>query len=585
MKKNYLFIFVFLFSNLLLSAQNEFYISGDNNSATTEVFVSGSDGVNPTLFVQGEIVNNQGIFINNDGVIELTGDFSNTANGSDGYYESTGVERFSGNSNSTVSGDLQGTTGNRNQFYSLKINKDVASNFVSLSDNVHVNPNGTLDFEGNGVLRTDISSYGKNGDSYNNYLLLRNSNSNAILNASITPGTSNNYIEGKLRWITNGTNEYAFPVGGSEDGVEPFGLSLTDASNLTIEGHILPQSAINSLTEGGRVYLDVGETPDPNSSVADGCIGGADGVLDKIELIEHSGIGWNASAIDGAFSSYDIVFAAAPSNDITPFNPVINSCEDIELLYVSKNGVPSGEENVISGTQVWPGLSGNQVAPQTESTIAVISGFHLSNMTSFSSFGLHTTSASNVLLPVELIFLTAYGVDNEYIQVDWTTATEINNDGFEIQRSENGVDFNTIGWVEGMGNGTNINNYSLEDFEVNKDIVYYYRLKQIDFDGAFEFSNIVSASLKSDGLFDVRVYPNPNRRGENLNIDIYSDASLEASLNIYDMLGKVVYFDKLLLEKGKNTYQLKNSGVASGQYFVAIQTQENYQTKNIIVTD
>lgn len=269
--------------------------------------------------MQGEIVNNQGVFVNNDGAIELTGDFSNTANGSDAYYESNGVERFSGNSNSTVSGDLQGTTGNRNQFYNLKINKDAASNFVSLSNNVHINHNGTLDFEGNGVLRTDISSYGKNGESYNNYLLLRNSNSNAILNASIAPGTSNNYIEGKLRWIANGTNEYAFPIGGSEDGVEPFGLSLTDASNLTIEGNILPQAAITLLTEGGRVYFDVGETPGPGSSVADGCIGGADGILDKIELIEHSGIGWSASAISGTFSNYNIVFAAAPSNNISPY--------------------------------------------------------------------------------------------------------------------------------------------------------------------------------------------------------------------------------------------------------------------------
>lgn len=242
----------------------------------------------------------------------------------------------------------------------------------------------------------------------------------------------------------------------------------------------------------------------------------------------------------------------------TTFHPIINSCEDIELLYISKNGVPSGEANVISGTQVWPGLSGNQVAPQNEATIAGISGFHLSNMTSFSSFGLHTTTSSNVLLPVELLFLTAYGVDNDFIQVDWTTATEIENDGFEVQRSENGIDFTTIGWKEGMGNSTNINDYSFHDFEVNKDVVYYYRLKQIDFDGTFEFSNIVSASLRGSENISFNVYPNPNSNSNDLNVDIYSVDNTQALIQMYDMLGKIVYTQNISLTRGLNKTILNN---------------------------
>lgn len=589
MKKNYLLVSIACYLFIFTQAQNEFYISGNNNSTTTEVFVSGSDGVNPTLFVDGEIVNNQGVFVNNDGDIELTGNFTNTANGSDAYYESNGIERFSGTGNSLISGDLQGTTDNINQLYDVKINKESFLDFVSLNTVVHINRNGSLDFEGNGILRTDNSSHGNSGSNYDHYLFIQNADASAISGASLSAGTNNAFVEGRLRWRLNGTSSYAFPIGGGNNGVEPIGLDVNSADNLVIESYILTQGEIANLEENGLVYQDVGTPNASQSTIAsDGCSDGADGILDKIELNVHSGIGWQINRISGFFSNYDVALSPASTNNITPYNPFStdSDCENIELLYVSRNGIAGGDNSaLIPGTQDWPSTPGYEVAPQTSTTIAGVTGFHLSGMTSFSSFGLHTTSPSGVVLPVELVFLTAYGVDNEFIQVDWTTATEINNDGFEIQRSENGIDFTTIGWVEGMGNSTNINDYSFEDFEVNKDLVYYYRLKQIDFDGAFEFSNIVSASLRGDGQFSVKVYPNPNQRGDNLNIDIYSDINTDATLNIYDMLGKVVFLDKLNLSKGKNTYHLKNSIVASGQYFVAIQMTDKLITKNIIVTD
>lgn len=219
MKRIYFGFVLFISANL--NAQNEFYISGDNNASTFEVYVVGNDGVNPTLFVQGEIVNNEGVFVNSDGVIELTGNFTNTANGTSAFYESNGEERFSGSGNSNISGNLSGTTLNRNQLNNLKVDKDAATNYINLLSNVHLNENGTVDFVGNGIIRTDNTSHGNDGAAYSNYLFVRNNSSSAITNASLTAGTSNKYIEGKLRRNTNGTAAYAFPVGGSTNGVEP----------------------------------------------------------------------------------------------------------------------------------------------------------------------------------------------------------------------------------------------------------------------------------------------------------------------------------------------------------------------------
>ena len=108
MTKFYLTTAVFLVVVLNLKGQNEFYIAGDNLPGTIEVYVDGNDAANPTLYVAGEINNNQGVFQNIDGILELTGNFTNTADETNAKYESTGVERFSGSSTQVISGDFNG---------------------------------------------------------------------------------------------------------------------------------------------------------------------------------------------------------------------------------------------------------------------------------------------------------------------------------------------------------------------------------------------------------------------------------------------------------------------------------------------
>lgn len=347
----------------------------------------------------------------------------------------------------------------------------------------------------------------------------------------------------------------------------------------------MPQSEISTLNQAGVVYKDVGKTPGVGSTVIDGCSAGADGILDKIELTEHSEIGWKATGISGTFTSYDI--ALAPKNPLTPFNPnsVSAPCENVQLLYVSKNGVPSGTPNVISGTQDWPTTSGNQVNPQTSISIAGVTGFGLTGMTSFSSFGHHTTTAGGVALPVELLYLSAYGVQNEFIKVDWATATEINNEGFELQRSNDGLNFENITFVNGAGNSTQVINYSFDDYEVNQNITYYYRLKQIDFNGDFEYSNIVNASLRGSENISFNVYPNPNSNSNDLNLDIYSVDNTQALIQMYDMLGKIVYTQNISLTAGLNKTILNKDFLSSGKYFITINLQDKLLTKGVSIID
>ena len=238
---------VFLFFLVNLKAQNEFYIDGDNVSGTIEVYVDGNDSINPTLFVAGEINNNQGIFQNIDGIVELTGNFTNTADQTNAKYESTGVERFSGASTQTISGNLNGLD-TLNNFYNLKIDK-ASTTRIDLASNLNVKNSISFENDG-GIIRTDISSHSDDGDLYSKVLYLLNSDPLAISGASSVANVGDDYIEGKLRWEVNGNNTYLFPIGvqpGSLDaGTQPIQFSF--ANNASTSYNIL-------------VYLEDGNIP------------------------------------------------------------------------------------------------------------------------------------------------------------------------------------------------------------------------------------------------------------------------------------------------------------------------------------
>jgi hypothetical protein len=566
---------------LLAFSQHEFYIKGDGLATTTEVYVKNTNGTVPTLFVRGEIYNENGVFVNDNGEIELTGNWTNIADGTNAFFQSNGIERFSGAGNSIVSGDMDGISGTINQFYNLKIAKDIATNLVELNTKTHVNELGSVEFESNGVIRTDVASHNNNGFDYEHYLYLQNPDPASLTGHELAAGTSNNYIEGRFRWKTNGNNAYAFPVGGSNNGVEPFGIALASAADLILEGHIIPQALITGLLQSGVVYHDVGTPVAPGSTIAsDGCSAGADGILDKINLTVHSGIGWRVFPISGTFDDYNIAFRPALVNDIVPFNPfgIDSDCENVELLYVSKDLIPGADAlNLISGTQDWPTTPGYNVAPQTSATIAGVTGFHLSAITSFSDFGLHTTApdGSGVALPVELVFLTAYGVENSFINVDWKTATEINNEGFQVERSTDGVNFSYIGFVAGSGNSSAPVNYSFSDNEVMPNVVYYYRLKQMDYDGNFEYSHIVTASLRSGNQLAVNIYPNPSQSAGQTILKITSSEATDAFIAVTDIAGRLVAGYNVKLKPGINEHYLNGADFSSGTYVISVAVQQS----------
>jgi hypothetical protein len=149
-----------------------------------------------------------------------------------------------------------------------------------------------------------------------------------------------------------------------------------------------------------------------------------------------------------------------------------------------------------TGTSAWDTPLAGQSGTATTVTVP--------GVTSFSPW---TISGNNLILPVELLSFTARPAGNS-VDLNWKTATEIDNDYFTVQRSRDGVHFIDVGKVAGAGTTQKVQKYNFLDRNVSSGR-HYYRLKQTDYDGAFKFSAIERVDIESESESQFLIYPNP----------------------------------------------------------------------------
>ena len=195
---------------------------------------------------------------------------------------------------------------------------------------------------------------------------------------------------------------------------------------------------------------------------------------------------------------------------------------------------------------------------------------------------LTVTSADCGTLPVSLINFSATPKDNA-ILLRWSTASEFNNLGFELQRSIDGNNgWSAIAFVNGAGNSNSTINYSYADENLSASR-YYYRLKQIDIDQRFAYSPIVSAELDGKGAFELQQnYPNPYR-GETI-IRFTLPQKTTVNLSIYDMNGRLV---KVLVDgskdSGTHAVTLHSGVLTNGLYYYKLQAGDFSAVKKMTV--
>ncbi|MEI7484417.1 MAG: BNR-repeat neuraminidase N-terminal domain-containing protein [Ignavibacteriota bacterium] len=255
----------------------------------------------------------------------------------------------------------------------------------------------------------------------------------------------------------------------------------------------------------------------------------------------------------GSGFAYDITYYYNPPQRGTIVN------ENLITISKSDNNGTNWDSYVIQGTG-----SGNYQLNTTAKTIKIY------GLSSFSTF---TTTGSDVPLPVQLTSFTSSLKDRD-VNLSWKTEKEINNAGFDVERSISGSNtWEKVGFVTGKGNSNSMTNYTFEDKKLNTG-KYNYRLKQIDYNGNFGYHNLSTAiEVALPTKFNIsQNYPNPFNPMTKIDFDLPFDSKVKILL--YDMMGREV---KTLVNEGKlagyYTVQFNASDLSSGTYFYRIITK------------
>lgn len=177
-------------------------------------------------------------------------------------------------------------------------------------------------------------------------------------------------------------------------------------------------------------------------------------------------------------------------------------------------------------------------------------------------------------LPVELTSFSAVIISNA-VHLNWETATEVNNYGFEVQKLQSelsSAEWESLGFIEGYGNSNSPKQYSFVDNAINGAQKFSYRLKQIDNDGAFEYSKIIEVDVTAPIEFSLsQNYPNPFNPSTTIKYSI--PAKQFVSLKVFNILGKEVA-QLVNSEQAEGFYNVTfdASGLSSGVYFYKLQT-------------
>ena len=205
-----------------------------------------------------------------------------------------------------------------------------------------------------------------------------------------------------------------------------------------------------------------------------------------------------------------------------------------------------------------------------------------SNTGALQALTINAGICSGPSLPVTLTNFSASPKDNNII-LHWTTSSEINNLGFEVQRSLDGANWSALSFVNGAGNSTTVLQYSYVDEKLASGKRYFYRLKQIDLDKKFAFSPIVSAILDAiEGFSLEQNYPNPARSETIIKFTLPQKAKV--TLSLFDMSGRLV---KVLMseskEPGTHAVSLSSGPLTKGLYFYKLQAGDFSAVKKMTI--
>jgi hypothetical protein len=379
------------------------------------------------------------------------------------------------------------------------------------------------------------------------FLVIDNGNANAITEA----GTGGRIIsEGEtrtVRWnITSNTGTYVIPFYDDDNTSEiPFTVTVGTAGSA---GGRIDFSTYDAATWDNNTYRP-SDVTNVNSAV-----GGANNsskIIDRFWITDASSYGTKPSATL-SFTYIDAEWSAA--------------------------GNAIAEANL--GAQRFNTTAGNWDAYTPGGTVSIASNTVVSVPATPADFFRSWTLTDNTSpLPVELIQFEGECLGTG-VSISWTTASETNNDFFTLQKSENGIDFQTLAIINGNGNSSIMHHYTYTDnFPFSSGT--YYRLVQTDYNGHYELFPPVYAKTCSGEGSDINIY---SHGSEEFTLLISSASTEDYLLTVYSATGQIIMKKVLSLQAGAYREDIQLDNFNSAMYFVNVTGGGNSITKRVIVS-
>lgn len=415
-------------------------------------------------------------------------------------------------SSHTVASDFVTFNGTGNQY----IQGDTITTFYNLTEN---KASGTLyldlDCNTEGTVNLQNGPFDLNTHTLQVYRGLTTANSSNLITRTngyiISENTSN---LSKIKWYAINIAKHTFPFGTSDGTYIPFEYDATGGTAGYVTVSTYPTAADN--------------TPFPTAPVA----------------VTHVG---NNNLTDNSANTVDRFWQIDLQNAQTA---------NLRFYYKDSEKPANGEDSLRA--QRWS--SGWQDALSSQVANATSNWVYVPNVSTFSPWTLARMSSP---LPVNLSNFKTECSDNQNI-ISWQTLSEKNNLGFEIEKSYNGEEFFKIGFVSGNGNSNTNIKYSYID--KNSTIkTAYYRLKQIDFDGKYEYSEIINVKGCGNVNAGIEVFPIPAK--EILYVNLTENNSYELNkISIKDASGKLVKTE----QSNESEIEINISELPKGIYFIEV---------------
>ena len=260
---------------------------------------------------------------------------------------------------------------------------------------------------------------------------------------------------------------------------------------------------------------------------------------------------------------------------------VYNSFDDLQMFKAQTNVTGGGTATAFAHPHTVNGIV--LINGGTASTTVWEDGTHGTSdhfaefeVSSFSGGG-GGGGANGAPLPVELVYFEAKAIDNHQALLNWQTASELNNNYFDVERSYDAIHWEWVGKVVGNGTTTQLTDYSFVYKTIAKSQqTAYYRLNQIDYDGANEYTDIRSVRFTvKPNAFEIAAYPNPFNQEVTISVSTTELYSIEVT----DLSGVLLL---AIQNEDKGTHRLDLSAWASGVYIVNVTSTQGTKHLKVI---